>query len=87
MDTDYLTAENTETTEILASNVFSTNLSCKVSFIESFVIVHKVNYVAIIFNLAEIVYLTVPTGRDKLRAGKSKIMTNAILIANVSLSP
>ena len=34
-------------TEVSASNVCSTNLSCKASFIESFVIVHKVECVAL----------------------------------------
>jgi hypothetical protein len=48
MDTDYngfLAKERTETTKVSANNVYSTNLSCKASFVESFVIVHKVNAV------------------------------------------
>ncbi|MCJ7653772.1 MAG: hypothetical protein MUO97_00460 [Dehalococcoidia bacterium] len=41
----FLATEHTEATEVSASNVLSTNLSCKTSFVESFVIVHKVNAV------------------------------------------
>jgi hypothetical protein len=41
----YIFTEVTGDTEVLAYNVYLTNLSCKASFIESFVIVHKVNAV------------------------------------------
>jgi hypothetical protein len=41
----YLATENTGDTGVSAGNVYSTNLSCKASFSESFVIVHKVNAV------------------------------------------